>query len=610
MAPATWYIDKEPASSSLDDLTRWAAESIDVAPEDEDEDCSNVGRAVAFGDEEDDSSDEEGSDDDDEEVGRAAGALFPLHAEGNDDSDSESEEHAEQLTGRRLGKGKGRARSKLAGPTVSSRVPGPAPAWARNAPLRPPAALTRQQPTTEQPEQELSPSPSTVPPPPLPLPAPVDLPFTASVLAPDIECGLFWDYENISLPRGMDGAHASNRLREVCLRFGRLVERRVYHDPDKVNSVQQGNRSALDMAGFTLVDCPARNLKETIDKKIIVDVMHFALTRVARHQPACVVLLTNDGDYAYMLSRLRDLQVHAVVIYTTGHAASALLTSCDRALTWQGDVLAAAEAAEATGAPIRTAAYAARAAHARSSSSSGKLKGRRLLSTGRAAALRLKPWGASRLRRATKRASAKPSSLSSSAPSPLRSSLSSSISKRIRRSDSSHYSSHTAADTGDDDAGQVEGWSFSLDELVDSGCGMDGDPHPQARAIEAALQAETLRVERRKALQKAPKERKRMRAMDDGDDEEEEGWGRVEEEEAISECGSLEQTGWRKALPAFGRGGKKAGKKGGRGYGTAPFVRGGPARKPYGVAKRPGKGKKFVKKGGSNSRKGSKKGRR
>ena len=86
--------------------------------------------------------------------------------------------------------------------------------------------------------------------------------------------------------------------------------------------------------------------------------------------------------------------------------------------------------------------------------------------------------------------------------------------------------------------------------------------------------------------------------------------GRVEEEEAISECGSLEQTGWRKALPAFGRGGKKAGKKGGRGYGTAPFVRGGPARKPYGVAKRPGKGKKFVKKGGSNSRKGSKKGRR
>ena len=163
--------------------------------------------------------------------------------------------------------------------------------------------------------------------------------MVAPAIAPDFECGLFWDYENISLARGMDGAETSNRLREVCLRFGRLIERRVYHDPEKVNSVQHGNRSALDTAGFTLVDCPARNLKETIDKKIIVDVMLFALTRVARQQPACIVLVTNDGDYAYMLSRLRDLQVRCIVIYTEGHAAAALLTACDLALTWKSDVL-------------------------------------------------------------------------------------------------------------------------------------------------------------------------------------------------------------------------------------------------------------------------------
>lgn len=195
-------------------------------------------------------------------------------------------------------------------------------------------------------------SPTHSPTPCLPASAPVPVPPLAPLLpltiaplpapapAPDFECGIFWDYENISLPRAMDGAEASNRLREVCLRAcGRLVERRVYHDPEKVNSVQPHNRSALDMAGFTLVDCPARNLKETIDKKIIVDVMHFALTRVARQQPACVVLLTNDGDYAYMLSRLRDLQVRAVVIYEEGHAAQALLTACDCSFTWRTDVL-------------------------------------------------------------------------------------------------------------------------------------------------------------------------------------------------------------------------------------------------------------------------------
>lgn len=138
---------------------------------------------------------------------------------------------------------------------------------------------------------------------------------------------MFWDYENISLPRGMDGAVASNRLREVCLSFGRIVERRVYHDPAKVNSVQEHNRSALDMAGFTLVDCPTRNLKETIDKKIIVDVMHFALTRVARAQPACVVLLTNDGDYActhYFACRSQHTLTHTRTYHT--HSPCRLLS--------------------------------------------------------------------------------------------------------------------------------------------------------------------------------------------------------------------------------------------------------------------------------------------
>eukprot|EP00966_Prymnesium_polylepis_P151831 3507725-Prymnesium_polylepis.1 len=83
------------------------------------------------------------------------------------------------------------------------------------------------------------------------------------------------------------------------------------------------------MAGFTLVDCPSRNAKETVDKKIIVDVMYFALTRVARQQPACVLLLTSDGDYAYMLSRLRDLKVLVVVVSLEHHTAAALLAASD-----------------------------------------------------------------------------------------------------------------------------------------------------------------------------------------------------------------------------------------------------------------------------------------
>ena len=40
------------------------------------------------------------------------------------------------------------------------------------------------------------------------------------------EVGLFWDYENLAVPRGHDAAEASNALRTLSLRFGRLVERR------------------------------------------------------------------------------------------------------------------------------------------------------------------------------------------------------------------------------------------------------------------------------------------------------------------------------------------------------------------------------------------------
>ncbi len=97
-------------------------------------------------------------------------------------------------------------------------------------------------------------------------------------------------------------------------------------------------RASLDMAGFTLVDCPTRNEKETLDKKIIVDVMRFAYSRVNRKQDACVILLSNDGDYAYLLSLLRDIEVQVVVIFD-GRPAAALLQACDSSLSWRYDVL-------------------------------------------------------------------------------------------------------------------------------------------------------------------------------------------------------------------------------------------------------------------------------
>jgi uncharacterized LabA/DUF88 family protein len=151
------------------------------------------------------------------------------------------------------------------------------------------------------------------------------------------EIGLFWDYENIRIPKGFDTTTASNLIRENLLPFGRLCTRRLYYDSHKSSELST-DRMGLDNSGFTVVDCPTRNRKEVVDKKIIVDVMCFALERVSKQTPVCVVLMSSDGDFSYMLNKLRDMGVHVIVIYD-GSASSILLKSSDRCLRWKHDIL-------------------------------------------------------------------------------------------------------------------------------------------------------------------------------------------------------------------------------------------------------------------------------
>lgn len=160
-------------------------------------------------------------------------------------------------------------------------------------------------------------------------------------MPPDV--GLFWDYENIKRPRTVDTYTVCTRLRDHFRDAGRLCERRLYYDSRKQAEVAT-DREGFDMSGFTLVDCPTRNRKEMVDKKIIVDVMSFAWERLRQGgTPPLVVLLTSDGDYAYMLNRLRDFGVQTALVYDA-NAHAALVKSADRADSWRFDVLGLDEA--------------------------------------------------------------------------------------------------------------------------------------------------------------------------------------------------------------------------------------------------------------------------
>ena len=104
-----------------------------------------------------------------------------------------------------------------------------------------------------------------------------------------------------------------SRLLNKVGTYGRLVECRLYADSRK-STLNPKHRSALENAGVTLIDCPTSNKREAVDKKIILDALFYALPRATRQQPCCIILISSDGDFAHMLSRLQAVGVRTVVI--------------------------------------------------------------------------------------------------------------------------------------------------------------------------------------------------------------------------------------------------------------------------------------------------------
>ena len=164
-----------------------------------------------------------------------------------------------------------------------------------------------------------------------------------------MDVAVFWDYENVRVRKG-EASHAAVAVQKAVLALPgvrRIMQRRLYYDARKPTEKKTG-RVGLSELGWTLVDCPSRGFsqKETIDKKLIVDALFHGVTESERGGRVCVVLITSDGDYAYLLSRLRDVRVHTVVISAQiTSSAKQLLDACDVALNWH-DVLSPKTIAE------------------------------------------------------------------------------------------------------------------------------------------------------------------------------------------------------------------------------------------------------------------------
>lgn len=159
------------------------------------------------------------------------------------------------------------------------------------------------------------------------------------------DVAIFWDYENVRIPNWCPPSTATEAIRNKIAKYGRIVEKRIYYDSRRPTELA-APRAELDLSGFTLVDCPSRNRKETLDKKLIVDVLCFAWERASLGAKACVVLITSDGDYSYAVARLRDIGVFTVVMYQPDNVAKVLIDNTDVVMSWEFDVLGGPPSAE------------------------------------------------------------------------------------------------------------------------------------------------------------------------------------------------------------------------------------------------------------------------
>ncbi len=152
------------------------------------------------------------------------------------------------------------------------------------------------------------------------------------------DIAVFWDFENVRIPKWCPASAASEGIRNKLAKYGRIVEKRLYYDARQPTE-RSVPRSDLDLSGFTLVDCPSRGKKEKLDKKLIVDVLCFAWERASMGAKACVVLITSDGDYSYVLARLRDIGVFTIIIYRPDIVAKVLIDNANVVYSWEYDVL-------------------------------------------------------------------------------------------------------------------------------------------------------------------------------------------------------------------------------------------------------------------------------
>lgn len=120
--------------------------------------------------------------------------------------------------------------------------------------------------------------------------------------------GVFWDLENVPVPRDKSGTDLAQALHATLKPFGKKIRICAFADAEKVKA---NVRVGLMLAGVSLIDTKNVGKKDTVDKMIIARMFEFALDNAS---PATIVLVSGDVDFAISLSILRSHDYKTILV--------------------------------------------------------------------------------------------------------------------------------------------------------------------------------------------------------------------------------------------------------------------------------------------------------
>ncbi|XP_056857273.1 uncharacterized protein LOC130506611, partial [Raphanus sativus] len=143
---------------------------------------------------------------------------------------------------------------------------------------------------------------------------------------------VWWDVENCGVPKGCEG-------HKIALNIKSALEKMKYCGPVTINAYGDINQmrfsvqQALSSTGVSLNHVPP-GVKDGSDKKIFVDMLLWAMENRA---PANIMLISGDGDYSYVLHRLR-MMGYNVLLVRPEHASRFLIAATNTIWLWRSIV--------------------------------------------------------------------------------------------------------------------------------------------------------------------------------------------------------------------------------------------------------------------------------